>query len=77
MELRRFLIADCRSIIGSNTITIAAIKENDTEKAAVLNQQEEPLAGERNEVFMNCRNIAASSKEVFAPIPDVVPLPVA
>jgi hypothetical protein len=39
----KILTADCRSIIGSNIITIAAIKENVTEKAAVLNQYEEPL----------------------------------
>jgi hypothetical protein len=43
MELRRFLRADCLSIIANNIITIAAIKDNVTEKAPVLNQQEEPL----------------------------------
>jgi hypothetical protein len=77
MELRRFLIADCRSIIGSNITTIAAIKENVTEKAAVLNQQEEPLELERNEFFMNCRSIAVSSIGAFAAIPDVPLLPFA
>jgi hypothetical protein len=34
-------ILKCRSITGNKIIAIAGIKENVTEKAAVLNQQEQ------------------------------------